>query len=52
MDGVPIGHKDIYDTKGIVTACGCFAFRNRIPAEDAHTVQLLKEGGAVPGAWV
>ena len=47
MDGVPVGLKDIYDQAGVVTACGCHALRDRVPTEDAHTVKLLKEQGAV-----
>ena len=47
MDGIPICLKDIYDTEGVVTAGGCFALRDRVPDEDAHTVALLREAGAV-----
>lgn len=47
MDGIPIGMKDIYDTAGVVTAGGCWALRNRVPAEDCTPVALLKAAGAV-----
>ena len=49
MDGVPIGLKDIFDTKNIVTACGCYAYRGRIPKEDAHSVTLLQESLSLHG---
>ena len=47
MDGIPICFKDLYDCKGSVTAAGSFSLRDRVPAEDAHTVNLLREAGAV-----
>ena len=47
LDGIPIGVKDLYDTAGVVTAAGTGAFRERVPDEDATTVRLLREAGAV-----
>ena len=47
LDGIPIGVKDLYDTAGVVTAAGTGAFRERVPAEDATAVRLLREAGAV-----
>ena len=45
--GMPIALKDIYDTKDVVTAGGCYGLRDRVPAEDAHSVAQLRAAGAV-----
>eukprot|EP01052_Picozoa_sp_SAG31_P030977 SAG31_NODE_3231_length_4514_cov_4.860249_4_plen_280_part_00 len=45
--GIPICLKDIYDTAGVVTAGGCYGLRDRVPAEDAYTVALMRSGGVV-----
>jgi amidase len=47
LHGVPLGVKDLFDTKGVVTACGIPAFRNRVPDRDATVVRRLREAGAV-----
>lgn len=47
LDGIPMGIKDIYDTAGICTAGGCYAYRNRVPTEDCAVVARLKSAGAV-----
>ena len=47
LDGIPIAAKDLYDTAGVVTAGGTGALSERVPAEDATTVRLLREAGAV-----
>ncbi|MDA0351291.1 MAG: amidase [Chloroflexi bacterium] len=47
LDGIPIAVKDLYDTAGVVTAGGTGALSERVPAEDATTVRLLREAGAV-----
>src|SRR6185369_8690998 len=47
LHGIPIGLKDLIDTAGVKTTCGSALFADRIPAEDAHIVQLLKTAGAV-----
>ena len=47
MDGIPICLKDLYDCAGSVTAGGSYSLRDRVPAEDAHVVQLLRDAGAV-----
>ncbi|SDB28717.1 amidase [Eubacterium oxidoreducens] len=48
MDGVPIGIKDIIDTKEIRTTYGCNAYKEHYPKEDAFAVkQLLKAGANV-----
>ena len=47
LDGIPIAVKDIFDTASVVTTGGTGAYRDRVPAEDATAVRLLREAGAV-----
>ncbi len=47
LDGIPIGLKDNIDTAGLLTTAASHLFRDRIPAEDAAVVRLLRRAGAV-----
>jgi len=47
LHGIPIGLKDIYNTAGIRTTGHSALFSDHVPAEDAFTVALLREAGAV-----
>jgi Asp-tRNA(Asn)/Glu-tRNA(Gln) amidotransferase A subunit family amidase len=47
LHGVPYSIKDVFDTAGIPTTWGCTLYRNRIPAEDATIVRMLRDAGAV-----
>ena len=47
MHGIPIAHKDLYDTKGVRTTAGSGMMADRIPTEDATTTALLRASGAV-----
>ncbi|WP_233835698.1 amidase [Paraburkholderia sp. ZP32-5] len=47
LHGVPIVHKDLYDTKGVRTTVGSGFFRNRIPTDDAAVVTRLAAAGAI-----
>ena len=47
LHGIPFGLKDIFDTAGILTSGHSKVSRNNIPKEDATTVQLLYDAGAV-----
>ncbi|MDJ0390472.1 amidase [Roseomonas sp. E05] len=47
LHGIPIGLKDIYNTAGVATTGHSGLFRDHVPAEDATTVRLLREAGAV-----
>ncbi|MBN8925980.1 MAG: hypothetical protein BGO51_02510 [Rhodospirillales bacterium 69-11] len=47
LHGIPIGLKDIYNTAGIATTGHSALFRDHVPQEDAATVALLREAGAV-----
>src|ERR1700709_1244404 len=47
LHGIPIGLKDIYNTAGIRTTGHSALFKDHVPAEDAFTVALLRQAGAV-----
>ena len=47
LDGIPMGIKDIYDTAGVCTAGGCYAYRHRVPTEDCAVVTRLQACGVV-----
>ncbi len=47
LHGIPIGLKDIYNTAGIATTGHSALFRDHVPAEDATTVRLLRDAGAI-----
>ena len=44
---MPIGVKDVFDTKGIPTENGSRLFPGRIPDRDADVVRALKDSGAI-----
>jgi aspartyl-tRNA(Asn)/glutamyl-tRNA(Gln) amidotransferase subunit A len=47
LHGIPIGLKDIVDTKGIPTTCGSKLLQDNIPAEDATCAARLAAAGTV-----
>jgi aspartyl-tRNA(Asn)/glutamyl-tRNA(Gln) amidotransferase subunit A len=47
LHGVPIVHKDCFDTAGIRTTAGADVFRDRVPQRDATLVRRLAAAGAV-----
>jgi aspartyl-tRNA(Asn)/glutamyl-tRNA(Gln) amidotransferase subunit A len=47
LHGIPIGLKDIYNTAGIRTTGHSALFKDHVPTEDAFTVRLLRDAGAV-----
>lgn len=47
LDGVPIGHKDIFDTAGIRTTAHSRILQDNIPSSDATVVAKLAQAGAV-----
>jgi aspartyl-tRNA(Asn)/glutamyl-tRNA(Gln) amidotransferase subunit A len=47
LHGIPIVHKDIYDTAGVLSTIGSEFFRNRVPKNDATVVRLLEEAGTI-----
>jgi aspartyl-tRNA(Asn)/glutamyl-tRNA(Gln) amidotransferase subunit A len=47
LHGIPIGLKDIVDTKGIPTTCGSKLLQGNIPEADATCAEKLAAAGAV-----
>jgi aspartyl-tRNA(Asn)/glutamyl-tRNA(Gln) amidotransferase subunit A len=47
LHGIPIGLKDIVDTKGLPTTCGSKILQDNIPDEDATCAVKLAEAGTV-----
>ena len=47
LHGLPVGVKDIFDTREWPTECGTPLMAGRQPRSDAHVVSLLKAAGAV-----
>jgi aspartyl-tRNA(Asn)/glutamyl-tRNA(Gln) amidotransferase subunit A len=47
LHGVPLGLKDLIDTAGVRTTAASALFKDRVPAQDAEVVRLLKQAGAV-----
>jgi len=47
IDGMPVGIKDLLDTKDMPTEMGCEAYRGRFPKQDSPAVWALREAGAV-----
>jgi len=47
LHGIPIILKDNYDTADLPTAAGSVLLQGSLPADDAFTVQKLREAGAI-----
>ncbi|MBV8778733.1 MAG: amidase [Alphaproteobacteria bacterium] len=47
LHGIPLGLKDIYETKGIPTTGHSKVMQDHVPAEDAVSVAKLKDAGGV-----
>ncbi len=47
IDGMPIGIKDLLETKDMPTQMGCEAFRGNFPKRDNAAVWALRQAGAV-----
>lgn len=47
LHGIPIVQKDIFDTAGVRTTVGSRFFAERVPREDATTVQRLDAAGTI-----
>ena len=45
--GIPIAHKDLFETRGVRTTAGSLLFENYIPETNAAIVQQLESAGAV-----
>ncbi|HYC48653.1 MAG TPA: amidase [Burkholderiales bacterium] len=47
IDGMPIGIKDLIETKDMPTQMGCAAFAGNFPKRDSAVVRALRDAGAV-----
>ncbi len=47
LDGIPIAHKDIYETAGVPTTAHSRVLLDNTPAEDAAVVRMWKQAGAI-----
>jgi aspartyl-tRNA(Asn)/glutamyl-tRNA(Gln) amidotransferase subunit A len=47
LDGIPIAHKDIYNTAGIRTTAHSKLVEHNVPTRDAHTVKKWADAGTV-----
>ncbi len=47
VDGMPIGIKDLIETKDMPTQMGCEAYAGNFPKRDSALVQALRDAGAV-----
>ena len=47
MHGIPIGLKDLYQTRGVATTAGSPILKDFVPDEDAASVALLKKAGGI-----
>ena len=47
LHGIPIGLKDIIDTKRIPTEYGSIIFKDRVPTSNASVVERLQQHGAI-----
>jgi Asp-tRNA(Asn)/Glu-tRNA(Gln) amidotransferase A subunit family amidase len=47
IDGMPIGIKDLIETRDMPTQMGCAAYVDNFPKRDSALVQALREAGAV-----
>ncbi len=47
LTGIPLAHKDVFATAGLLTTCGSKMLANFVSPYDAHVVALLKAAGMV-----
>ncbi|MBI1906152.1 MAG: Asp-tRNA(Asn)/Glu-tRNA(Gln) amidotransferase subunit GatA [Rhodocyclales bacterium] len=47
LTGIPLAHKDVFCTQGLLTSCGSKMLSNFVSPYDAHVVSLLKAAGTV-----
>ncbi len=45
--GIPIAHKDLFETRGVRTTAGSMLYQDHIPENNAAIVQQLEQAGAV-----
>jgi len=47
LAGIPVAHKDIFCTQGMLTTCGSRMLENFVSPYDAHVIERLAAAGAV-----
>lgn len=47
LHGIPMAHKDLYDTKGVRTTGQSKVHEHRVPKEDATVIRRLAEAGSI-----
>ena len=47
IDGMPVGIKDLIETKDMPTQMGCAAFAGNFPKNDSAVVRALRDAGAI-----
>jgi amidase len=47
LHGLPVAHKDLLETRGILTTFGSSLYKNYVPAEDDIVVERMKRAGAI-----
>jgi aspartyl-tRNA(Asn)/glutamyl-tRNA(Gln) amidotransferase subunit A len=47
LTGIPVAHKDIFCTRGMLTTCGSKMLANFVSPYDAHVIERFAEAGAV-----
>ena len=47
LHGLPVAHKDLFETAGIRTTYGSRIYKDHVPTEDAIIVELIRKAGAI-----
>src|SRR2546422_6026116 len=47
LEGIPLGVKDLFDARGLVTSRGSVPYRDRVATTDSVQVARLREAGAI-----
>ena len=47
LHGIPMGHKDLYDTKGVRTTGQSKLYEHRVPTEDSTAIARLNDAGSI-----
>lgn len=47
LHGIPIAHKDLYETKGVRTTAGSIIFADHVPSADSTVVEKLNDAGTI-----
>ena len=47
LHGLPVAHKDLFETRGIRTTFGSLLYKDYVPAEDDIVVERIRRAGAI-----